>query len=202
MLVGWSAYLFTSVVLLLVALLLLSFLIQLRMAIEWQKITAADAAEASHSIQIRLLHWPHVAWQILPTRRTTKNPFRISNKGLLHLKHWFHPRDFLESFFNGRARIKVEQFRLELALGTGDAMGTALLLAMIHTVIFLGTGVASGWVKWNTQPHVTIRPIYTRPHLSGHFVCIFRFRLGDIMVAAAHMFRKGVQRSWSTLFRA
>lgn len=102
---------------------------------------------------------------------------------LLHLLH--APLIFL------RYTRVLERWEWETRLGTGEAAATALLIPTLWSAKSIAFAVATQWMRIETTPRFQVVPDFERALLELRFLCIFRYRLGEIMlVTLAQIVRK------------
>lgn len=78
----------------------------------------------------------------------------------------------------------IETFEWRTEIGTGDAASTGALAGGLWAVKGGIVGALAKNHVFLRAPRLSVIPDYNRPRFSLEMRCIFRFRLGDIIVAA------------------
>jgi len=93
-------------------------------------------------------------------------------------------------------RGNFQRFQWSTQIGTGDAALTAMLSGILWTLKTSVTGYLQAKYRFVKQPEVVVTSDFQTPGLKMAFDCIFRVKLGYIIIAAfiawfRHSWRKG-----------
>ncbi|MBB3109234.1 hypothetical protein FHS18_001286 [Paenibacillus phyllosphaerae] len=83
--------------------------------------------------------------------------------------------------------VHLTDWRWRSAVGTGDAMWTAMLTGMAWTVKTTAIGVISQLIRLKTEPKVTVEPVYAKAHFSTEWHFSAHIRLGYAIFAGVHL---------------
>lgn len=97
-----------------------------------------------------------------------------------------------------RALHTCERLEWETRLGTGDAALTALAAGGMWALKGTVYTAFAARIRFTAPPHFAVQPVWDRSGFEMRIDCIFRVRLGEIILAWAcgtvHAWRKGVFR--------
>lgn len=79
---------------------------------------------------------------------------------------------------------KFEEFSWALRVGTGDPAATALIYGLLRTAGSLLAHYLQRLARFNSPPQITMVPNFQKASLDTFFHCIFRIKLGHIIIAA------------------
>ena len=92
--------------------------------------------------------------------------------------HWLLVAEDLEK------RGVFTRFTWQTRLGTGGAAGTAILCGMLWGFKANSLGLLRRKYRFSIKPELRVIPDYREARLDLHFDCIFRVKLGHIIIAA------------------
>jgi len=84
-------------------------------------------------------------------------------------------------------RVKLEEWRWQTAVGTGDAAWTAMACGAVWTIQSTLLGVSSQFTRLRAVPYMTVTPIYSHSHFSTEWSCIAKIRFGYAIVAGLQL---------------
>ncbi|MFS0722697.1 DUF2953 domain-containing protein [Paenibacillus sp. 1P07SE] len=84
-------------------------------------------------------------------------------------------------------RVKLLEWRWQTAVGTGDAMWTAMACGTVWTVQTTLLGVCSQFMQLRTTPRMTVTPVYSHVHFSTEWSCIAKIRFGYAIIAGLQL---------------
>lgn len=85
---------------------------------------------------------------------------------------------------------RIEQLEWRTELGTGDAAATSVLVGGLWALKSTVVSVLSRSHVFVHAPQLLVAPDYNKTRFSLEFRCIFRFTIGDIIVAALKSFAR------------
>lgn len=85
------------------------------------------------------------------------------------------------------SRVKLVEWRWMTAVGTGDAMWTAMACGGVWTAQTALLGLSSQFVRLRAVPYMTVTPVYSHSHFSTEWSCIAKIRFGYAIVAGLHL---------------
>ncbi|WLD92376.1 DUF2953 domain-containing protein [Alkalihalobacillus sp. AL-G] len=93
-------------------------------------------------------------------------------------------------------KVSVEKFIWESKIGTGDAASTGLFSGLFWTMKTSTVGFLSFTTTFVAPPTIEVLPFFQEKILNTRFVCIFSFRLGQVIFAAFQVVKnwKGRER--------
>lgn len=104
------------------------------------------------------------------------------------------------------SKFKCEQFEWYTRVGVGDAASTAMVTGLFWGVKTTLIGVITRYITLRTTPRINVVPAYYSTEVDTRFLCIFRYRIGNSIIAVVRiLFKliKGREGIWqNTLFRA
>ncbi|WP_308639095.1 DUF2953 domain-containing protein [Paenibacillus silvisoli] len=88
-----------------------------------------------------------------------------------------HTDDLLGWVRNTLNHVHLTELRWKTAVGTGDAMWTAMLTGMVWSVKTTALGVASQLIRLNAEPNLTVEPVYQKAYFAteGQFTAKVTF---------------------------
>ena len=84
---------------------------------------------------------------------------------------------------------RIERFEWRTEFGTGDAALTGCLTGILWALKSTVLGFLSRRFVFEAPPQFTVSPLFNRTCLALEVFCIFRFTIGEIIVAVAQRIR-------------
>ncbi|MEW9671057.1 DUF2953 domain-containing protein [Ammoniphilus sp. 3BR4] len=104
------------------------------------------------------------------------------------------------------SKFKCERFEWYTRVGVGDAASTAMVTGLFWGVKTTLVGAITRYIALRTTPRINVVPAYYTTEMDTRFLCIFRYRIGNSIIAVVRiLFKliKGREGIWqNTLFRA
>ena len=104
------------------------------------------------------------------------------------------------------SKLKCEKFEWHTRVGVGDAASTAMVTGLFWGVKTTLFGAFAHYIALRTTPRINVVPAYYSTEVDTRFLCIFRYRIGNSIIAVVRiLFKliKGREGIWqNTLFRA
>lgn len=104
------------------------------------------------------------------------------------------------------SRFRCERFEWYTRVGVGDAAKTGMVTGMFWGVKTTFIGVFTHYISMRATPRINVVPAYHSTEVDTRFLCIFRYRIGNSIIAVVRiLFKliKGREGIWqNTLFRA
>ncbi len=96
-------------------------------------------------------------------------------------------------------KVKVDKFRWDTRVGTGDAAETGIICGLIWGVKGSVAGMISNYMSLKSMPRIHVSPSFNRKIFTVQFQCIVRMRIGNLIVAGIRLWinlRKGRDHKW------
>jgi len=88
-------------------------------------------------------------------------------------------------------QIRITSWKWDTAVGTGEAVSTAMATGAAWSAQTTATGVVSQLVQLTDPPLMTIRPLFGgSPHFSTVWSCMSELRVWHIFLAGFHLLRR------------
>lgn len=115
----------------------------------------------------------------------------------------YHWHDIAKKLLKG---IYLYRLDWKIEIGTGDAAETGVLTGISWGVLSSIIGLFTSYVTLRTIPSIMVQPAFQQKKLETEFRCMFRFRIGNAILAGIRLvlnLRKRRDVKWqSTQFRA
>ncbi|ALS27718.1 hypothetical protein IJ21_23210 [Paenibacillus sp. 32O-W] len=85
------------------------------------------------------------------------------------------------------SKVRLVEWKWHTAVGTGDAMWTALATGSIWTIQSSVIGFLSHIVRLQTKPSMEVQPDYSRAHFSTQWSCIAKISFGYAILAGLQL---------------
>lgn len=79
--------------------------------------------------------------------------------------------------------LRIEELEWRTEIGTGDAAATGLAVGSLWALKSTVVGVLARYHVFLRAPRLAVTPAFDKPRFALEIRCIFRFSLGDIIVA-------------------
>jgi hypothetical protein len=104
------------------------------------------------------------------------------------------------------SRVKLTEWRWSTAVGTGDAVSTAMATGLAWSVKTTVTGVLSQLVRLRANPHMEVSPHFNRSVFETTLTCTAKIRAIHLMLAGFRLFGrilkvKGGMQGWLELLK-
>ncbi|MUT65531.1 DUF2953 domain-containing protein [Paenibacillus sp. NEAU-GSW1] len=101
-------------------------------------------------------------------------------------------------------KVQLREWNWSTAVGTGDAMWTAMATGLVWSAKTTLLGVMSQILQLKTEPHIQVQPDYQKPSFTTEWSCTAKIRLGHILVAGFHLLRRakkanGGVKAWQNM---
>jgi len=143
------------------------------------------------------------------TRRDGKVTMESVNKWIERAKRILRQTDDLTGLARHTlSRVEVRKWEWNSAIGTGDAVWTAMATGMIWSIKSTLLGALSQLTRLKTKPSVTVQPEYRGAGFTTSFLCIAQIRFGYAILAGLQLLVRmkktgGGVRLWQNiLFKA
>ncbi|MFF2482113.1 DUF2953 domain-containing protein [Paenibacillus sp. NPDC058071] len=101
-------------------------------------------------------------------------------------------------------RIQLKELSLQIKIGTGDAMWTAMATGLVWSLLTTFFGLVSQYVHVKREPAFTIAPDYKQVSFAAECLCIVQIRLVYAIFAGLHLLArakkgKGGVKAWQNI---
>ncbi|MFB9325279.1 DUF2953 domain-containing protein [Paenibacillus aurantiacus] len=86
--------------------------------------------------------------------------------------------------------VHMTEWRWRTAVGTGDAMWTAMATGMVWTIKTTAIGVLSQMIRLKTDPQISVEPVYASAHFSTEWHFTVKLRFGYMIFAGIYLLFK------------
>lgn len=134
----------------------------------------------------------------------TEKKDRITKKKVINWRKQFkqivhHIHDFYIILKKFVKKIRIDVYKWETIVGTGDAMDTGLISGLLWGIKGSTLGIVSNYAQLHTNPIISVSPEFNKQIYTSRFECILRFRVGYLIITGIRLIVKlfqGGRKKW------